>query len=393
VKTWDVIIVGGGVIGASAAFELAAEKLRVAIVDRQQPGREASWAAGGMLSPAPHAPQDIPLVPFAKESLGLYPEFVRAVEEASGKSAGFKRAGTLEIFFTPQGETERDKMTAEHRRLGLAAEPVSLEDARKLESAFSPAARAAAWLPEECTVEPRMLMDALLEGARQRGVEICADCPATALLYENGRCKGIVAGGETMAAGHVVVAAGAYSAYVGMADEIGGETRIHAEGFARYAPTRPVRGQIVALRGHTGVPLRKVLRSEQGYLVPQHDGRILAGSTLEEAGFQKHVTAQGIRKILAGALEMMPALEDAEIIETWAGLRPGTPDDLPIIGPTEIEDLFAATGHFRNGILLAPATASLIREWITRRQAVRYGEREKFSPLRFSRPRATAGGF
>lgn len=391
-KTWDVIIVGGGVIGASAAFELAAEKLRVAIVDRQQPGREASWAAGGMLSPAPHAPQDIPLVPFAKESLGLYPEFVRAVEEASGKSAGFKRAGTLEIFFTPQGETERDKMTAEHRRLGLAAEPVSLEDARKLESAFSPAARAAAWLPEECTVEPRMLMDTLLEAARRRGVEIRAGCRVTSLLCERGRCVGVAAGGEKIAAGHVVIAAGCHSGSIGVPDEITREMA-HADGFARYAPTRPVRGQIVALRGHTGVPLRKVLRSEQGYLVPQHDGRILAGSTLEEAGFQKHVTAQGIRKILAGALEMMPALEDAEIIETWAGLRPGTPDDLPIIGPTEIEDLFAATGHFRNGILLAPATASLIREWITRRQAVRYGEREKFSPLRFSRPRATAGGF
>jgi glycine oxidase len=391
VKTWDVIIVGGGVIGASAAFELAAEKLRVAILDRQQPGREASWAAGGMLSPAPHSPQDIPLVPFAKESLGLYPEFVRAVEEVSGKSAGFKRTGTLEIFFAPQGEAERDKMTAEHRALGLAAEPVSLEDARKLESAFSPAAGAAAWLPDECTVEPRMLMDALLEAARQRGVEIRADCPATALLYENGRCKGIVAGGETMAAGHVVVAAGAYSAHLGVADEIGGKRRIHPEGFARYAPTRPVRGQIIALKAPAGVHLRRVLRSARGYLVPQHDGRILAGSTLEEAGFQNRVTDAGVKKIFTSAQDMMPALKEAEIVETWAGLRPGTPDDLPIIGPTEIEGLVAATGHYRNGILLAPATARLVREWITRGQAGHYGEREKFSPLRFSRSGATAG--
>ncbi|MGA8366715.1 MAG: glycine oxidase ThiO [Candidatus Acidiferrales bacterium] len=391
-KTWDVVIVGGGVIGASAAFELAAEKLRVAILDRQLPGQEASWAAGGMLSPAPHSPQDISLVPFAKESLGLYPEFIGALEEASGRSAGFARPGALEIFLAPHGEVERDKMVAEHRRLGLAAEPVSLEDARKFESAISPSARAAAWLPEECTVEPRMLMDAVLEAARQRGVEIRADCRVTSLLCERGRCVGVVAGGEKIAAGHVVVAAGCYSGLIGLADEITREPA-HADGFKHYAPTRPVRGQIVALKSPENVHLRRVLRSPRGYLVPQHDGRILAGSTLEEAGFQKHVTAAGVRKILAGALDMMPALEEAEIVETWAGLRPGTPDDLPIIGPTEIEGLFAATGHFRNGILLAPATAGLVREWITRGQAARYGERGKFSPLRFRRSGAAAGRF
>ncbi len=389
-KTWDVVIVGGGVIGASAAFELAAENLRIAIVDRQQPGQEASWAAGGMLSPAPHAPGDIPLVPLGRESLGLYPEFVGAVEEASGKPAGFARGGTLEIFFEPRGEWERDKMVAEHRALGLAAEPVSLEDARKLQSPFSPAARAAAWLPEECTVEPRLLMDALLEGARRRGVEIRAHCRVTSLLCEHGQCTGVVAGGENMAAGHVVVAAGCYSGSIGVADEISKETA-PAEGFAnRYAPTRPVRGQIVVLRSPEGVHLRRVLRSTRGYLVPQHDGRILAGSTLEEVAFQKHATAAGVRKILGGVLDMMPALEEAEIVETWAGLRPGTPDDLPIIGPTDIEGLLMATGHYRNGILLAPATARLVREWITRGQAARYGG--VFSPLRFSRSGAAAAG-
>jgi len=389
VKTWDVVIVGGGIIGASAAFELAAERLRIAIVDRQEPGREASWAAGGMLSPAPHAPGDIPLVPFARESLGLYPEFVCAVEEVSGKSAGFARAGTLEIFLEPHGEVERDKMIAENRALGLAAESISLEEARKLEGSFSPAARAAAWLPEECTVEPRLLMDAVLEGARRRGVEIRANCQATALLCEHGQCTGIVAGGKKMSAGRVVVAAGCYSGSLGVADEIAGNTRASGENFARYAPTRPVRGQIVALKASEGVHLQRVLRSARGYLVPQRSGRILAGSTLEEAGFQKHTTAEGMRKILAGALDMLPALEGAEIVETWAGLRPGTPDDLPVIGPTDIEGLIAATGHYRNGILLAPATARLIREWITRGKAARYGE--AFSPLRFSRSRATAG--
>jgi glycine oxidase len=392
VKTWDVVIVGGGVIGASAAFELAAEKLRVAIVDRQQPGQEASWAAGGMLSPAPHFPQDIRLVPLGKESLELYPEFVGAVEEASGESGGFARAGTLEIFFAPQGELERDKMVAEHRALGLAAEGISLEDARKLEGSLGSAARAAAWLPEECTVQPRMLMDALLEGACQRGVEIHAHCRVTSLLCEQGRCLGVVAGGEKIPAGHVVIAAGCYSGSIGVTGhDMAGEMRNLAEGFIkRYAPTRPVRGQMVALKSPEGVSLRRVLRSARGYLVPQHDGRILAGSTLEEAGFQKHATAAGVRKILSGVLDLMPALEEAEIMETWAGLRPGTPDSLPIIGPTDIEGLVMATGHYRNGILLAPATARLVREWITRGRASGHGE--AFSPLRFSRSGAAAAG-
>jgi glycine oxidase len=149
----------------------------------------------------------------------------------------------------------------------------------------------------------------------------------------------------------------------------------------RYAPTRPVRGQMLALRS-AGVTLRRVVRSESGYLVPRNDGRIIAGSTLEEAGFSKHVTPGGLSKILEAALELVPALADAEIIETWAGLRPGTPDNLPILGPTDIEGLFLATGHFRNGILLAAVTARLLRDWVLGK-TIRL-ETKAFSSLRFT---------
>ncbi|MGA9483254.1 MAG: FAD-dependent oxidoreductase, partial [Candidatus Acidiferrales bacterium] len=160
-KTFDTVIVGGGVIGAAIAFELAGEKQRVLVIDRQEPGREASWAAAGMLSPGPDSPEAVPLVPLGRESLRLYPEFVAAIEEASGKTVGFAREGTFEVFAGRDGEGARDKLIEEYRDLGLAIETISLEAARALEPALCAAVSAAAWLPEEATVDPRLLTEAV----------------------------------------------------------------------------------------------------------------------------------------------------------------------------------------------------------------------------------------
>jgi len=372
VRTYDVAIAGGGIIGASIAFELAAEKLRVVVFDRQEPGREASWAAAGMLSPAPDSPRDLPLVPFAKESLKLYPKFVQAIEDFSGKSAAYACDGALETFLSANAEAESSARLRELHELGIAAELLSAEAARRMEPAINEAARAAIWLPEEGTVEPRLLMDALLTAARNRSVEIRANCGATELLREADRVTGVLAGSEKISAGHVVLAAGSYSGELAP-----------SEWLKRLAPTRPVRGQMVALRPQAGAAeLRRVARSERGYLVPRRDGRIVAGSTSEEAGFEKHVTAAGIRKILDATMEMCPALAGAQIVETWAGLRPGTPDDLPILGPADASGLWLATGHYRNGILLAPATAKLVRDWITGAQPA--FDVDAFSPRRFA---------
>jgi glycine oxidase len=379
VKVFDVAIIGGGVIGASIAFELAGEKLRVVVLDRQQPGREASWAAAGMLSPAPDSARDLPLVSLGRESLRLYPAFLAAVEEASGQSAAYACEGTLEIFSAPCAESDRDRRVAECRRLGLAAGPIALDAARQWEKAIGPAARAIAWLPEEGTVEPRALMSAVIAAAEHRGVEIRAECRVTGLIREGDCCTGIVAGGEKIAASHVVVAAGCFSSQI----------TTDAELFARYAPTRPVRGQMMALRPD-GVSLRRVLRSERGYLVPRRDGRIVAGSTSEEVGFEKRITPAGMRQVFDAALELFPALAGADVLETWSGLRPGTPDDLPILGPTDVQGLLIATGHYRNGILLAPVTAALIREWIVAGRTT--FNAEAYSPMRFghSKPLARA---
>ncbi|HKN60470.1 MAG TPA: glycine oxidase ThiO [Candidatus Acidoferrales bacterium] len=368
--TFDVAIIGGGLIGSAAAFELAGRNLRVVVLDRQQPGRESSWAAAGMLAPGPDSPDShgsTKLVPLAKESLRLYPEFVAAIEEGSGKPTSFAREGTLEIFHGASSEAARDHFVAEHRRLGLSAEPIRLESARGMEPSLNTEAGAAAWLPDEATIDPRALMDAVLSAAANRGAQIRADCATTSLLMEGGRCAGVVAGGHRISAGHVVITAGCFSSAM-------------EDGIARHAPTRPVRGQMISLR-HRDVKLTRVLRSANGYLVPRPDGRILAGSTLEDAGFAKSVTPAGLQKILSAALELAPALGSAEILETWAGLRPGTPDDLPILGPSDTEGLIVATGHYRNGVLLAPITAKLVREWITEGKVS--ADAEAFSPLRF----------
>jgi glycine oxidase len=370
VNTFDVAIVGGGVIGTSIAFELAAEKLNVVLLDRQQPGREASWAAAGMLSPAPDSPRDIPLVPLSKESLRIYPGFVAAMEEASGQPTGYARGAALHIFFGPQADAERNDMVAEHKRLGLATEPISLEEARHEESAIGHTACAAARLPEEGTIEPRRLMETALAAARNRGVEVRADCGVSELLCERSRCTGVVAGGEKIAAKQVVVAAGCFSAAIDKKRDL----------LAGCARTRPVRGQMMALRP-AAMKLRRVLRSERGYLVPRADGRVVAGSTIEETGFEKRVTPAGLQQILGGVLALCPGLADAEILETWSGLRPGTPDDLPILGPTRVEGLIAATGHYRNGILLSAVTAKLVREWVAHGRTT--FDAEAYSPLRF----------
>jgi glycine oxidase len=368
---FDVAIVGGGLIGVSSAFELAARKLRVVVVDRQQPGCEASWAAAGMLAPGPEAPESFALVPLLQESFRLYPGFVQEIEEHSGKRTDFRREGTLEIFFGAEGEPARDRFLSEHERVGIRVQPVSLDTARVMERSLGPAAVAAAWLEEEASIDPRLLMDRALSAARKRGVEVRSNFAVTALDRAGGRCVGIIGGGEKIPARHVVITAGCFSgAQIG---DLG-----------RYAPTHPVRGQMIALRPRAAaqLTLRRVVRSRNGYLVPRSDGRILAGSTLENAGFEKTVTPAGLAGIMHAAAELIPTLTDAETVETWAGLRPGTPDGLPILGPTDIEGLFVATGHYRNGILLAPLTANLVARWIT-------GEKlglnvDPFSPLRFA---------
>ena len=365
-KKFDVAIAGGGLIGASIALELARAGLGVGLFDRQEPGLEASWAGAGILSPAPESAALIAMVPLGKASMAIYPEFVGMVEEASGRSAGYRPKGTLQALFSRHAREELSTVIALHHGLGLRAEPLSARDARALEPSLSEDLEAAVLRPEEASVDNRALTQAVLEAARRSGVQFFSASGAEAIWREGGRCLGLKLKNEKVEAHWTVIAAGCFSANI--------------QGVAPYAPVRPAKGQMVALRADD-LKIERVLWSEKIYLVPRNDGRILAGATVEYTGFEKVLTAGGLEKILAGAIELSPGLAGSRVEETWAGLRPDSPDHLPILGPTDIDGLLIATGHFRGGILLTPITARLVREWVTEQRVT--VDWERFSPMRF----------
>lgn len=370
-KKCDVAIAGGGVIGGAIALELSRAGLRVCVFDRQKPGQEASWASAGIISPAPENPGMITAVELAKRSAGLYPEFVALVEELSGQRTGFRCKGTLEAIFSVNAKEELSTIIALHHGLGLKAEPLSAEDARELEPALSDELEAAVLRPEEASIDNRLLTAAIFEAARRSGAEIFPASGVKGIWREGACCRGLLLENEKVETQWTVIAAGCFSATI--------------EGVSAYAPVKPAKGQMIALRADE-LRIERVLWSENIYLVPRNDGRILAGATVEYVGFDKRVTAGGVEKILAGAFELVPGLKDARIEETWAGLRPDSADHLPILGPADLEGLVMATGHFRSGILLTPVTASLVREWITEQKVSL--DWDRFSPMRFQKEAA-----
>lgn len=366
-KKFDVAIAGGGLIGGAIALELARAGLRVGLFDAREPGREASWAGAGILSPAPENPGAIPLVPLAKASFAMYPKFVTTIEELSGQSVGFRPKGTLEPLFSSDAARDLSTVIAMFHGLGLKAEPLSGDDARELEPALNPDVQAAALRPDEGSVDNRALTEAVLQAARKSGVEIFPGLAVKAIWPDGRRCGGLELADEKIQATWTIVAAGCFSARI--------------EGVKPFAPVRPAKGQMIALRSEV-MEIERVLWSDKVYLVPRNDGRILVGATVEYVGFDKSVTAGSVEKLLSAAIELAPELATARIEETWAGLRPDSPDHLPILGPTELDGLVMATGHFRSGILLAPITARLIGEWVTE-QSVSM-DWDRFSPMRFA---------
>ncbi|HEV2314008.1 MAG TPA: FAD-dependent oxidoreductase [Candidatus Acidoferrales bacterium] len=382
-KTYDTVVVGGGIIGVSLAFELLRRGQSVLVLDRQEPGREASWAAAGTISPAPDH-ESLGIAALGCESYRLYPEFAAAIEKASGESAGFHPNGAMELFFDPDSETECDRRLKEIQSHGVNAEAITLTEAKLREPAIGSATRATLWIRDEAYLDPRVITHVAIAAALKVGVEMRGNSDVISILVEQGRCSGVrvaeaqrhragkLAGRarEKITARNVVIAAGWRSGEIG--------------GVESYAPTTPVRGQMVALGKVSGAP-RTILRSSLGYMAPREDGRTVVGSTLESGTAEKHTTVAGVQKILGAALTMAPGLARAPILETWAGVRPDSPDHLPIIGPTNVEGLFIATGHYRNGMLLAPVTAKYLAEWIATGKPSAWFE--PFSPLRFAAAR------
>jgi glycine oxidase len=373
-KHYDAVVAGGGLIGASIAFELADEGMRVAVFDAQNPGREASWASAGMISPAPESSAMASLLPISLASVRRYPEFLQRVEEISGKSVGYRKDGALDLLLDGTNQNEIDEILALHRGAGLRAELLTGPEAREIEPSLTGEIRAAIHRPDEASVDNRLLTEATLDAARRKGVEIFPGNGAKALWSDGAVCKGLQLQNGRVEARWTVIAAGCFCAQI--------------DGVSAYAPVTPAKGQMMALRCNS-VNLKKDLWSGHMYLVPRNDGRIIAGSTVEYEGFDRNVTVAGMKTILGAAISLVPALDSARIEETWAGLRPDSPDHLPILGPTDLDGLLIATGHFRSGILLTPITASLIREWVATQKVSE--DWAPFSPMRFQETRQSRG--
>jgi glycine oxidase len=347
----DVVIVGGGVIGLTIARALALRGVRdVCLVERGNLGTEASWAAAGMLLPQVEADAQDAFFDLACQSRDLYPAFAAALREETGIDVELDTTGTLYLAHTEHDYEEIEKRYDWQTRAGLLVERLSAAEARELEPCISESTLGALRFPKDIQVENRRLLSALANRVKKLGVTMLTQTAVAAVLLEGNRVCGVQTARGAISSATVVIAAGTWSSFIKPHPPI---------------PTiEPVRGQMVCLEAKPQLT-RHVIYSPRGYLVPRQDGRLLAGSTSENAGFAKCVTAGGIAGILRNALEISGAIADLPVVDTWAGLRPRAPDGLPVLGPCgEIDGLFCATGHYRNGILLAPLTGELISEAI-----------------------------
>lgn len=343
----DVVVVGGGVIGCAVARRAALGGLSVVVVERGDPCAEASRAAAGMLSPLAEANAPGPFLDLLLAARSLYPAFAAALHAETGAEIGYRDEGTLFLSLRDEDDAELAHRWAWQSAAGLEIERLSAAEARGLEPAIHPAVRMALRFPGDHQVDNRALSAALFAAAGRAGARFRLNAEAAAVLRDAGRVTGIaLSTGERIDAGAVVVAGGSWA----------GELR----GLPRPLPVAPVHGQLIALHPASGL-FRHVVDSPRCYLVPRAGGRVIAGATVENTGFRKAVTPRGLRRLIDGAVEIAPALEHAPVVETWSGLRPGTPDGLPVLGPDpDLPNLLYATGHYRNGILLTPLTGDAI---------------------------------
>jgi glycine oxidase len=356
VKNWDVVVIGGGIIGLSLSIELRKRGANVLVVERGEPGREASYAAGGMLVDCP-VETPAALQSLATASARMYPEYVHEIQVESGLHVDLRDQGSI-VFPPPEHVDKRPGFTAADSAKLL---PTPLAE---LEPALADFSRPSFYLKER-SVDPRALTAAALQAAKRRGVDVSSGDEVTEVNLSKGRVSGVVTKKTSFHAPKVVNCAGAWSRQI-----------------APHAfPTRPVKGQMLCLVSHTRTLLKHVIRSPEVYLIPRSDGRILVGATLEEAGFDKRTDVPTIQRLHRAAIALVPELRNAKILEDWAGLRPGTPDQLPILGATASPGYYVATGHFRDGILLAPITAQVMAEVIT--EANCSYDLTPFSPARF----------
>ena len=363
-RPYDVAVVGAGVIGLSAAWRLAQRGASVVAID-PAPGSGASGVAAGMLAPVTEARLgEEPLLRLNRASWARWPAFAAEVEAAGGRAIGYRDDGTLMVALDADDRAVLDDLAQRHRTMGLVVEPLRGREARALEPGLAPGVRAGLLAADERSVDPAALVEALLAAAVAAGVAVVRGPVERVVTTPAGdRVTGAEVGAgdrpaHVVDAGTVVLAAGCRSGTVGgLPDHV-------------RPPVRPIKGQVLTLRQPPGEPLltrtlRGIVRGASVYLVPRGDGRVVVGATVEERGFDTTATAGGGYVLLRDALALVPGLDEAELVGVRGGLRPGSPDDLPMIGPSGVDGLVMATGHHRNGILLTPVSADAVAAAVT----------------------------
>jgi glycine oxidase len=387
----DAVVVGGGVIGLSVARELGRRGARVVLLERGAAGAESSWAAAGMLAPQVEADSADAFFAFAVSSRDAYPDFARELEAESGINIELDLTGTLYLAFTETDEEECARRCDWQMRAGLQVEQLTAREVRALEPQLSARVRSALRFPLDGQVENRRLIDALVRACEACGVRVIAQTEVTSIKVEDGRgATGVETARGTIRANSVVVAGGAWSSRLLLARS---NVNFDRRGSDAACPRiEPVRGQMLCFAPRSTPPplVRHVVYSPRGYIVPRRDGRLLAGTTTEHAGFDKSLTEAGRHAITTYAREIAPAVAELNLSDAWAGLRPRAADDWPVIGRCDdVPNLFYATGHYRNGILLAPQTGALVARMILERGSTP-DMLKPFTPERFRHAHAGA---
>ena len=376
-QTADVVVIGGGVIGLTIARALAKRGAGdVCLIERASIGQEASFAAAGMLAPQAEANTPDDMFRLACRSRDLYADFAASLRDETGIDVELDTTGTLYLALTYEDLAEIEKRYEWQTAAGFEVEKLTASDAQHFEPSISPSTVGALRFPLDMQVENRRLLTALTDSIARLGVTMLTGTSVVSLKIEKDRITGVETSRGFISCPTVVVAAGPWSTLIGMSAGVRKPALV----------VEPVRGQMISFEARPQLT-HHVIYSPRGYCVPRQDGRLLAGSTSERAGFAKRVTAGGIRSILESAHEILPSVSRLPIVDMWAGLRPRASDNLPVLGPCdEIGGLFYATGHYRNGILLAPVTGELITEAVV--AGVTPPLLGPFSPSRFDLVRA-----
>ena len=367
-RTTEVLIIGGGIIGLTIALRLRRSNVPVIVLEKGEPGRGASFAAAGLIAPKFESETE-PFARLAIASRDRYRDYCEELRQLTGVNPEYRDEGTIMPLLDDEEETYANGII-ESAGDSVPLKTLSRKNILDLEPDLSPEVRRGIFIPGDHQVNNRKLLQALIAAVQKLGGDIRPNTPARAIRVEAGRVSRVESDKDTYTPRHVVLAAGCWSHQVEIDDP------------SLSPPTRPVKGQMVAVQMTPPVTLTRNIHSPRCYIVPRVDGRADIGATVEEVGFDTEVSSEAVDKLLAAARSVVPGLRQSPVIETWAGLRPGSPDSHPIVGKTPVEGLIMATGNYRSGLLMAPITGELVTELILTGQTPEL--LRPFSPGRFT---------